>query len=669
MKIRVVRNGIIQSSGFVFVHQTGFVKVVDSSNVEGEGIRFSLTKAGNQVFGEKLESDYQYWFDIITPRNEDEVLAQYSLPIGKKALSDLKELGIPAEFPAVIQHRKADYTSYYFAGDYADEEEVPQIYQTSGFSSWKKYVTDRKSFYWNTYVPMMKELLQTGLHQPMERQVVEVEKNEGFMVNSRNSEKYLQVLKGGKWEDLLIKGVNMGIAKPGSFPGETAITKEEYIRWFNYIGKMNANAIRIYTIHPPAFYEAFYEYNQSAEQPLYLFHGVWMNEESMVAEKNVYDQNQTEEFKKEISRIVDLVHGNATLPEQPGHASGTYSYDISEYMIGYMLGVEWDPEVVVGTNEKNKHVKSYNGTYFRTADASPFESWLASMMDFTATYEASKYNWQHSISFTNWVTTDLLHHPAEPSETEDMVSVNPNHIVKKDAFHAGMFASYHIYPYYPDFLNYEEAYLNYKDDQGKNNNYEAYLKELRAVHDMPVLVAEFGVPSSRGLTHVNPFGMNQGKHSEQEQGEIDTRLFQSIVKEQYAGGLVFTWQDEWFKRTWNTMDFDNPDRRPYWNNMQTNEQHFGLLSFDPGVMPFYPDGLTGDWEQNRVKSFYETDDSHSLLKKMFVASDEGYLYIRLDYSKAINLEKNPTYLLFDTISRQGQTAFQLDGMDNDKLLN
>ena len=28
------------------------------------------------------------------------------------------------------------------------------------------------------------------------------------------------------------------------------------------------------------------------------------------------------------------------------------------------------------------------------------------------------------------------------------------------------------------------------------------------------------------------------------------------------------------------MDYDNPDRRPYWSNAQTGEQQFGLLSFD-----------------------------------------------------------------------------------------
>ena len=49
-----------------------------------------------------------------------------------------------------------------------------------------------------------------------------------------------------------------------------------------------------------------------------------------------------------------------------------------------------------------------------------------------------------------------------------------------------------------------------------------------------------------------------------------------------AGGLAFSWQDEWFKRTWNNNDLDVSDSRPFWLNAQTNEQHFGLLALDPG---------------------------------------------------------------------------------------
>ena len=40
--------------------------------------------------------------------------------------------------------------------------------------------------------------------------------------------KTLQHYTGGKWEDWTIKGVNLGMAKPGAFPGDAAITKAEY---------------------------------------------------------------------------------------------------------------------------------------------------------------------------------------------------------------------------------------------------------------------------------------------------------------------------------------------------------------------------------------------------------------------------------------------------------
>ena len=656
-------NWVYTSPGFVFVNQNGFVKVLANSEVLDDGVLFNLTAKGKEEFEGTRNSSYYNWFDIVTPRKKSEVLAEYSLPITKKAAAELAEYGIPSQFPAVIQHQDKSYTSYYFAGNYSDETEVPQIYQTTGLNTWKKLLGERGSFYWSTYVPLMEQLLHSGLHKPLNHKSVETMEVQGLTVNSQTGKQYMQILKNGSWEDMLIKGVNMGIAKPGHFPGETAISKEEYLRWFQYIGDMNANAIRVYTIHPPAFYEAFYEYNQKAEKTIFLFHGVWMNEENMVAEKNVFDKNQTDEFIEEIKKTIDVIHGKATIPKRAGHAYGNYSYDVSPYVLGFMIGTEWDPEVVSESNRKNQDLVDFNGAYMKTVGASPFEIWLAEMMDYLAVYEAEQYHWQHSTSFTNWVTTDLLNHPSEPSEKEDMVAIDPNHILKKDTFHAGMFASYHVYPYYPDFLNYEFKYIEYKDENGEGNNYEAYLKELRAAHQMPVLVAEFGVPASRGLTHENPYGLNQGQHSETEQGEINSLLFESIVKESYAGGMVFTWQDEWFKRTWNTMDYDNPYRRPYWSNSQTNEQHFGLLSFDPGEIGFYPDGSTSDWELHGIKPFYHSKNENSLLKQMFVASDESNLYIRLDYQESVEMEKNPTYLLFDTIADQGQTTLSLDSSD------
>ncbi|MDZ5473976.1 hypothetical protein SM124_19840 [Bacillus sp. 31A1R] len=648
--------------GFVFVSKDDYVVVLEKEDLKDRGVNFKHTKTGSNHFDLKIESKYQYWFDIIEARNSDEILATYELPLTDKGKNKLEGYGLPSEFPAVTFHQNSKFASYYFAGDFADEGEVPDIYQTRGLSFWKKQFSASSSFYWSAYVPMMKSILSNGLHKNDRTLPNAVVEKDGIHFNSQTNDTYIQVQQDGKWKDLLVKGVNMGIAKPGYFPGETAISKDEYFRWFKAIGDMNANAIRVYTLHPPDFYEAFYEYNQMAEKPLYLFHGAWVNEENLVKTQDAFSKEVTADFKRELKDMVDIVHGKANIPARRGHASGEYSYDISPYVLGFMIGIEWDPGAVLQTNKKHKNIGPYMGKYFSTKNASPFEAWLAEMMDYTASYETEQYKWQHTMSFTNWVTTDLLRHPAEPSDTEDMVEVNPNHIKKTDKFNGGLFASYHVYPYYPDFLNYEEKYVNYIDQQGEKNNYAGYLHDLIVPHEMPVIVAEFGVPSSRGMTHENVHGKNQGFHSEEEQGIINRKLFESIVSEGYGGGLVFAWQDEWFKRTWNTMDYDNPDRRPYWMNVQTNEQNFGLLKFEPGEFEssIVVDGNKHDWERKRLKPIYESNKNDDMIQRVFATSDEGYLYARVDYSKNINLQEDQTYLLLNTIDGQGQTSVPIN---------
>lgn len=650
-----------KGKGFVFVNKNNEIVVVDQKNVKNNGALFNLTNKGESYFKRELQGKYQYWFDINIARSNNEILAEYTLPITESKKKELKGLGIPTNFPAIIHHKNAKYNAYYFAGDYADEAEVPAIYQTKGLDLWKKHFGTQDSFYWEVYVPMMKILLASGLNQTVKQEQVEIVRNNEIKSNSITGDTYIQIQKNGKWDDFLIKGVNMGIAKPGYFPGETAISKEDYSRWFKEIGEMNANAIRIYTLHPPQFYEAFYEYNQVAEKPLFLFHGSWVNEEKLLRNQDAFASENVEDAKVEIKNLIDIIHGQADLPEQPGHASGIYKYDISKYVLGIIVGTEWDPYMVSNTNLKHNGIGEYEGKYFKTVGARPFEVWLAKLLDFAAEYETTHFNWQHTMSFTNWVTTDLLEHPSEPLENEDLVSIDPNHIKAADGFYAGLFASYHIYPYYPDFLNYESKYLDYVDYEGQKNNYAGYLNELIAAHKMPVLVAEFGVPSSRGLTHKNAFGMNQGFHSEEEQGLIDQRLFKSIVSEGYAGGFIFTWQDEWFKRTWNTMDFDNPDRRPFWNNQQTNEQHFGLLSFEPGNKDtaILVDGKRLDWKENNSKLIYQSKEKNETVNEVRISSDSGYLYFLLSSRQPVDFANQAIYVLLDTIEGQGQNNIKL----------
>ena len=681
-----------KGQGLVFVNEADQVVVLTKHELEQSQPLFQLTELGSKLYSVDRNIQYNDWFDVLEVYDEKEVQARFDLSLSEAGEKVLQENGIPLTFPAVIHHETDAYDSYYFAGDFADQEKVPSLYQISGLSWYQQLFAFEKKgrtdpFYWKAYVPMMTEILttlETRESSLKEAAQPGITTESGMKMIGKAGETYLQVYRDGRWEDLLVKGVNMGIAKPGAFPGETKIKKQEYARWFEQISEMNANALRVYTIHPPAFYEALYEYNRNSENPIYLFHGVWVNEETFLEKDNAFDPLVTDEFKEEIQRTVDLIHGNAEIEERPGHASGNYLYDVSPYLLGWILGVEWDPEAVVATNDKNSSIKGYDGAYIMAKEANPFEAWLAQMMDFTATYEAKHYEWQHPLSFTNWVTTDLLEHPAEPSETEDLVSVNPNVIKAKDTFVPGVFASYHIYPYYPDFLNYEEKYVEYVDHRGGKNNYAGYLNDMKVHHQMPLLVAEFGIPASRGLTHENPYGFDQGHHSEQEQGRLITKLYEDIVEEKMAGGLVFSWQDEWFKRTWNTMDYDNPDRRPFWDNIQTNEQHFGLLSFEPDTeeTQLHVDGDTTDWEARNAEPILS--EQAGPIKDVYMASDARALFLRIDFDEdALNEEELKTSILLNTIKNQGQSTIpevksaeeaeidfviQLKGKDNSRVL-
>lgn len=631
--------------GFVLVNEMDYKVIVLESgkHIDKGGIRVSFTDKGRELFDLKSSPDYQYWFDIVTPKSDTTVLANYEWSLTAEGKQLLETHRIPAEFAAIAAREHGESASYYFAGDYNDVASVPKFYQIKGLQPIYK-IAQRFSddaFYWSVYVPVMKTILK----QFETKRSSEADSAGELQYRARVENGSYEIRKDGKWTPVAIKGVNMGMGKPGHFPGEAAITEEEYYRWFEYIGEMNANAIRVYTLHPPGFYNALKRYNEKhAQKPLYLFHGVWINEEKLEASLDAFDKDNVKEFQDEMRKIVDVVHGNKVVEAQPGHASGTYRSDVSPYVIGWILGIEWYPYMVLNTNEKHASIGDYNGQYFETKNGQAFEYWLAQQMDLIVAYEKERYNWIRPISFTNWVTTDILAHPAEPDKDEDLVSVNPNAIYTKNETNlTKQFASYHIYPYYPDFLNFEQSYQAFVDHRGQFNSYAAYLAELHAAHRLPILVAEFGVPGSRGLTHVNPFGWNQGFLSETEQGEIVSRLFEDIMAEKLLGGLVFTWQDEWFKRTWNTVDHDNPDRRPFWSNAQTNEQQFGLLSFDRHKIRI--DGRSADWQK---PALYGKQDG--ALRSLYVDHDERYLYIRLDRAQgAGELPK----ILLDVVPGQG----------------
>ena len=465
--------------------------------------------------------------------------------------------------------------------------------------------------------------------------------------------KYFAIYDGSDYEPTYLNGVNLGSGKPGYFPGELAITKEEYLRWFGEIAEMNCNTIRVYTVMMPCFYEALYEYNETAEQKLYLFQGVWYNEDQIVETEDAYDIY--EEALQDAYNLVDIIHGEGEVQQKAGKAYGKYRYDISQYVIGWILGIECDAEFVQGTNDKHADECSYQGNYLYTSeDANPFETFMCQLGDKTLSYEMKKYGMQRPLSFSNWPTADMLSHPNEPgADHEDAVTINMEHLKGTKEFEAGVFAAYHIYPYYPEFMIYDTKYASYRNEDGELDNYKAYLEDLIAQHTMPVLVAEYGVPSSRGCTHENPLtGFNQGGVNEQEQGDMLASMAKDIYDSGYCGGLAFTWQDEWFKRTWNTMDYSDPDRRAYWSDMQTSEQNFGMLAFDPGKENCVAqvDGDLSEWSEEDVIA---GDENLSVSVK----HDARYLYL-LVKGETLDPEKEEIFIPFDITPQSGSVIYK-----------
>jgi hypothetical protein len=418
---------------------------------------------------------------------------------------------------------------------------------------------------------------------------------------------YLEKLNYGygkanpRWEPLLVKGVNMGVALPGKFPSEFAMTREEYMNWFISIGKMNANAIRTYTILPPEFYEAFARYNiQYQDKPLYLFHGAW----APIPKNHDYrGAAYTRAFKKEIMDVIDVLNGSAVLQPEPGKASGVYTADVSSFVAGLMLGREWEPNAVFKTNQR-KSPRHYFGDFISLPHGSPMEAWLAEVMDFTVLYTTQKYKKQHPVSFVNWLPLDPLYHNTEFIENEkvreydnDLESIHFKNFHSHKTFVPGLFASYHAYPYYPDYVYLKPEYAHAVNTRGEPDNYMGYLEDLKSKYQgMPLIIAEYGVPSSRGNSHVTPFGFDQGGHNEARQARISTMLTRDIFHSGCAGALYFAWADEWFKHNWLVMDFEQPFHdRKYWHNMENPEQNFGILAQESRERVI--DGSFDDWPE------------------------------------------------------------------------
>lgn len=509
--------------------------------------------------------------------------------------------------------------------------------------------------------------------------------------------------RDGVYEPFEIRGVDLGVGIPGEWATDFAIDKETYLRWFGMIQDLGANTIRVYTILHDDFYNAFYEYNTEREregqEPLWLIHGLWVDDYSHNSHKDIYDEGLLPEMIEDGKTIVDIIHGSKFLLGRDGDGSGYYRRDVSRWVLGYILGVEWEASLVTYTNQNNCDRTSYQGQYMATTgDATPFEAALAWLGDEIISYETRRYEEQRLVAFSNWPTTDPFRYSLVTTTYRfKNAVVNVEHIRPTEQFISGYFASYHIYPYFPDYLQTEreaEAFTredlcllfgenqvatieyrlslldapsvheyltaaDYYDSRGQFNTYYAYLKAINNFHNIPVVISEYGVTTGRGRAQIDVnTGRSQGFITEQEHGQYIIDCYEDVMNAGSAGSCLFSWQDEWFKRTWNTLHAVDLLRTPYWSDYQTNEQFYGLLTFDPGESESvcYVDGDTSEWSEEDL--VWSADGLELSMKY-----DEKFLYF---YAEGFDPETDTLCIPLDITPKTGSTFCKNYGLSFDR---
>lgn len=369
-----------------------------------------------------------------------------------------------------------------------------------------------------------------------------------------------------------LPGVDLGATTPGHQPGELAIAADRYASWFAAMARLGLRVVRIATVHPPAFYQQLAAHNRAdPERPLYLMQGVYPPDEPA----DTFDRAGTSAFQQEVRDAAGAVAGDLARDPRAGRAGGTWTADVTPWLLGWIIGAEPDPDATAAADRRHPDVPPVTGRYFAgTAAASPTERWWAARMEELAGLEAAR-GLSQPIAFANGGTLRL----------------DAGRIRATAAWPGGTFAAH---PY--------------------TNN----LAALKRHHGkVPTMVTEFGVPSSIGSAPSAPPGESRGDHSEQQALAIDARLLRRLHEQGLAGGFVAGWADEWYRSAWNTVRHQDPDRRQLWHDPLTSDQHAGLIATDAAGSP------------DATNAFLVDDEDAWPARRVLGRADESFVRLRI----------------------------------------
>ncbi|MDC7240542.1 MAG: hypothetical protein PQJ50_09300 [Spirochaetales bacterium] len=581
------------------------------------------------------------WISIYQPAGSSVSTSWLDLHLTEKGRSVLETRDIPADIPLIIESNSPLVNTSFFTLDISRYPVDGGGFRIAGKMFFKSrislYVEDGdEAVFWRCYVPWVDGLLKGTAGAPESG----VLRTAAF---SSDESRFYRTLDGVR-EEFFVKGVNLGPALPGTWGTQFPRDEHLYYRWLTEMKEMNFNSLRIYTLLPPAFYRAFRNFNDdNPESPVYLIQEIWPEEHP--ENNNYLGANYNRIYQEEIRHTIDALHGRGDIPYRTGRAWGQYTADVTPWLMSWLIGREMEPDEVLDTNALNSE-SVYQGEYISAPAGPAVEAWLAESCDQAVSYELSRYGETRPVGIVSWPILDVLHHEVEWRDPElmgraphnDKAVVDIRNITVESGEVSGFFGAYHIYPNYPDFMNNRTSFAGYRDDQGVFR-YGGYLKEFMTVHSgYPAIVAEYGISTSAATAHISPDGYHHGGLSEEKQAEGIIRMTDAIVREGYAGALIFEWIDEWQKKTWTTEPFMIPyDRQALWHNVLDPEQNYGIRAMradsvmEKGV---YQSSGTGDPEITAQLEWW---------------GSESHLYLQLHPGSSGIPEKGRVLFGFDSI--------------------
>jgi hypothetical protein len=482
-----------------------------------------------------------------------------------------------------------------------------------------------------------------------------------FAVDDEN----ILIYNGEGYEDFEVRGFQLTAFYPGYEQNKSSVDYDRVMKWLSYISDIGANTIEIPYIQPPEFYRAIYDFNLGNENPLYIIHGVPIDSNIALQYYDAYQSNLVSNLRADLMSTVEVIHGDAFLTDITRRHSGIFVYDISRYCIGYVLGENTGSEIVILTNERYNDITSFYGNFYEIENKAAFDCFVVECMDFITSYEAEEYGDLRLCSYISSPETDPVYHANETNVSKE-ASINLTNITLVHEETDNVFASYSVHPNTPDFMDYDylsnpsyHDYSNRPIDDESLSSFAVYLSLLNEFYDMPLLVNDTGIPSSRGISHIDiDDGYNRGGFNEDEQGEALVSLIKDTETAGCTGVVINSFQDNWLlSSTANTEEFVDIDSSPYWQDVQSSDECFGVLEFIPtdkrGDIACIVDGSTDEWQEK--EPLYSNSNI-----SLYANADSKYLYICLPSTINLNEDMSNILIAIDNVNGIGSKTMRLD---------